>query len=73
MRRRAPVAQVIAGLDPAMVELLLCGTVAADPFFEFTYTDLALAVIWRAHRGALLAEAGRRGITSPWGARYDGD
>ena len=69
--RRQVIPPPIAGLAPDVVEILITGTCAADPF-RFFDIDAELPALWREHRDALRIEAARRGLACAWAERFEG-
>ena len=64
------------GLTPGLVDIMLTGDSAADPFLIFD-VDIRdggsyLPALWRKHHAWLLTEWQRRGGDGqPWGAQFD--
>jgi len=59
--------------SPDEAEQLEASGMAYDWFVEFDHDwpPANLAELWRTHRSTLMAEAKKRGISEPWGRRFD--
>jgi hypothetical protein len=64
-KRTPRVRRPLGQLTPALVDVLLTGESAADPFLEFDITEAQRLELWDLHGEALRAEARRRGIVIP--------